>query len=233
MILKTDNLTKVYEAGQEKVQALRGVNFLAEPGDFVVINGPSGSGKTTFLNLTACIDKPTEGEVWVDGVSTTSLAESGLADLRRDKIGLVFQSFNLVPVLSAFENVEYPLLLQGVARDERRKRVSRLLEEVELTKEARRRPDQMSGGQKQRVALARALVNEPKLVLADEPTGNLDTKTSERVMGIMKRLNAEHDVTFVVVTHDQLVNDYATRSVRIRDGELSEEGHVPAVDAAA
>lgn len=232
MLIETHDLTKIYQAGQEQVHALRGVNFQANAGDFVVINGPSGSGKTTFLNMMACIDIPTDGEVVIDGQAVSKLTSSSLADLRRDKIGLVFQAFNLIPVLSTFENVEYPMLLKGIDRNTRRKKVMALLEEVELTKEAKRRPDQLSGGQKQRVALARALVNDPVLFLADEPTGNLDTKTSERVMDIMKRLNEEHKVTFIVVTHDADVNAYAKRVVSIRDGQLTEKERDAAQPAA-
>ncbi len=222
MILETQQLTKTYDAGQEQVHALRSVDFQAEAGDFIVVNGPSGSGKTTFLNMASLIDLPTSGDVLIQGQSISQFDSSKLADMRRDKIGLVFQAFNLIPVLSVYENIEYPMLLQGVARKERYEKVMQLIEEVDLMKEANRRPDQLSGGQKQRVALARALVNDPVLFLADEPTGNLDTKTSGRVMEIMKRLNEEHKVTFIVVTHDLEVNEYANRVIHIRDGQLSE-----------
>jgi len=223
MIIETRNLTKTYEAGQEKVHALRGVDFQADAGDFVVINGPSGSGKTTFLNLLSCIDLPSEGEVLIEGQAISQLNSGSLAEVRRDKIGLVFQAFNLIPVLSTFENIEYPMLLRGVPPAERKKKVDQLLEEVDLVKEGSRRPDQLSGGQKQRVAVARALVNDPVLFLADEPTGNLDSKTSERIMDIMKRLNQDRKVTFIVVTHNLEVNEYAKRVVYIRDGQLTEE----------
>ena len=222
MIVEPQALTKTYLAGQEAVHALQGVDFQADRGDFVVINGPSGSGKTTFLNMLACIDVPSAGDVVIEGQPISQLSSSSLADLRRDKIGLVFQAFNLIPVLSTFENVEYPMLLKGVPREQRRAKVMRLLEEVDLVKEAKRRPDQLSGGQKQRVALARALVNDPVLFLADEPTGNLDSKNGERVMEMMQRLNQERKVTFLVVTHDPRVNDYASRVVNIRDGVLRE-----------
>jgi len=222
MILETQQLTKTYDAGQEQVHALRSVDFQAEAGDFIVVNGPSGSGKTTFLNMVSLIDLPTSGDVLIEGQSISQFDSSKLADMRRDKIGLVFQAFNLIPVLSVYENIEYPMLLKGVDRKERYDKVMQLIEEVDLMKEANRRPDQLSGGQKQRVALARALVNDPVLFLADEPTGNLDTKTSERVMDIMKRLNEERKVTFIVVTHDLEVNNYANRVIHIRDGQLSE-----------
>jgi len=223
MVLETKKLAKVYEVGQEKVHALRGVDFQANEGDFIVINGPSGSGKTTFLNMISCIDDPTSGEIWIEGQNTTGLSQKELSNIRRDKIGLMFQSFNLIPVLTAFENIEYPLLLKGIPKEERREKVMGLIKEVDLEKEAHRVPDQLSGGQKQRIALARTLVNDPKIVLADEPTGNLDTKTSERVMEMIRNLNQNHNVTFLVVTHDQMVNDYATRLVHIRDGQLTEE----------
>ncbi len=223
MILETRELTRVYQVGQEEIHALRGVNFRAEAGDFTVINGPSGSGKTTFLNLIGCIDRPTSGEVFIEGQATSRLSESQLANLRKRKIGLVFQTFNLIPVLSAYENVEYPLLLLGLSRSERRKRVMGLLEEVGLKEMAKRRPDELSGGQRQRVAIARALVTEPKLVLADEPSANLDSETGNQVMNIMRHLNEEHHVAFIVVTHDPVVTQYAQRIVKIRDGQLSEE----------
>jgi putative ABC transport system ATP-binding protein len=223
MILQTKELTKIYRVGQEEIPALRGVNFQADVGDFVVINGPSGSGKSTFLNMIACIDQPTSGEVFIEGQPTNRLSEGQLADLRKRKIGLVFQTFNLIPVLSAYENVEYPLLLLGLSRAERQRHVMALLEEVGLKDLAERRPDELSGGQRQRVAIARALVTNPKLVLADEPTANLDSETGKQVMVIMRRLNEEHRVAFIVVTHDPVVTQYAQRTVKIRDGQLLDE----------
>lgn len=224
MIVRTENLTKVYRVGKEEVPALRGVNFALDAGEFVVINGPSGSGKTTFLNLIACIDKPTSGEVYIDGQPTSRLSEGQLAELRKHKIGLVFQTFNLIPVLSAYENVEYPLILLGVGRKERHRRTMALLEEVGLKDLANRRPDELSGGQRQRVAIARALVTNPRLVLADEPTANLDSETGKQVMALMRRLNEEHHVAFIVVTHDPVVTQYAQRTVKIRDGQLFDGG---------
>jgi len=225
MILETQRLSKVYSVGQEKIPALRGVDFQADAGDFIVINGPSGSGKSTFLNLIACVDRPTEGEVFIEGQATSQLSENQLAELRKHKIGLVFQSFNLIPVLSAYENVEYPLLLLGVNSSERKRRVMGLLDEVGIKDLAKRRPDELSGGQRQRVAIGRALVTEPKLVLADEPTANLDSETGKQVMSIMRRLNEDHKVAFLVVTHDPVVTQYAERTVKIRDGQLTEENH--------
>lgn len=224
MLLETKALTKDYRAGKEMVHALRGIDFQLEQGDFVALNGPSGSGKTTFLNLIACIDEPTSGEVLIEGRPVQNLSSAQLAELRRDAIGLVFQAFNLIPVLSAYENVEYPLLLQRIPRKERRSRVMGLLEEVALGRLAGRRPDELSGGEKQRVALARALVARPRLVLADEPTGNLDSETGRKVMAIMQRLNREHQVAVVLVTHDPVISAYAERAVKILDGRLQQPG---------
>ncbi len=213
-------LTKFYTLGKERVRALDRVDFTAVQGDFTVVNGPSGSGKSTLLNLLALIDRPSEGEVLFDGQPTGSLPERALAALRREKIGLVFQTFNLIPVLSAAENVEYPLLLTRTPRAERRERVREVLAEVGLADLARRRPDELSGGQRQRVAVARALVTQPRIVLADEPTANLDSATGTQIMELLRGLNGEHCVTFVVVTHDPAVIPYAERVLTIRDGRI-------------
>ncbi len=230
--LNAERLTKAYRVGGETVYALREVDFAALQGDFIVINGPSGSGKTTFLNLISVIDRPTSGEVYIEGEATSAQSEGQLAHLRKTKIGLVFQSFNLIPVLSAAENVEYPLLLQRRPRAERHERVAMMLDEVGLADLAKRRPNELSGGQRQRVAIARALVAGPMIVLADEPTANLDSKTGEAVMDLMRRLNEEHCVTFIVVTHDPAVSRYAGRRVRIHDGRL-EEGERDGMAASA
>jgi putative ABC transport system ATP-binding protein len=231
--VKTQDLTKIYRLGGEEIHALRRVNFRAEQGDFVVINGPSGSGKTTFLNLIACIDRPTNGEVFIRDRATSRLSEGQLADLRKGTIGLIFQTFNLIPVLSAAENIEYPLLLRDSSRADRSARVHSMLDEVGLADLSRRRPNELSGGQRQRVAIARALVSQPKIVLADEPTANLDTETGKQVMSLMRRLNEEHCVAFIVVTHDPVVTEYAERSVSIRDGLLREGGTDVAATPAA
>jgi putative ABC transport system ATP-binding protein len=223
MTLETRDLSKVYRLGSEEVHALCGVDFAAAQGDFVVVNGPSGSGKTTFLNLLSVIDRPTAGEVLIGGEPTSTKSEKELSILRRSTIGLVFQTFNLVPVLSAAENIEYPLLLQRLPKQERLRRVEALLQEVGLDDMAERRPNELSGGQRQRVAVARALVAGPKIVLADEPTANLDSETGGRVMELLRNLNEEHCVTFVVVTHDPAVSAYARRRIRILDGKLDEE----------
>ena len=224
--VRTQDLTKVYRVGTQDVKALQGVNFGSEQGDFVVINGPSGSGKTTFLNLIAAIDRPTSGEVFIEDRATSNLSEGQLATLRKEAIGLIFQTFNLIPVLSAYENVEYPLLLQKLPRADRRQRVSALLDEVGLADLGRRRPAELSGGQRQRVAVARALVGRPRIVLADEPTANLDSETGKQVMSLMRRLNEEHCVVFIVVTHDPVVTEYARRTVNIRDGRLEDGADV-------
>jgi len=222
-VLEAQRLTKVYPMGQEKVRALDRVDFTALQGDFAVINGPSGSGKTTLLNLLALIDRPSEGEVLFEGQPTSRLSEGELALIRRAKIGLVFQTFNLIPVLSAAENVEYPLLLTKTPRRERKERVAAILAEVGLAGFERRRPDELSGGQRQRVALARALVTQPRAVLADEPTANLDSATGKQIMELLQGLNRDHCVTFLVVTHDPAVIPYAQRVLTIRDGRLQGE----------
>ena len=221
--LEARDLTKTYRMGTETIYALREVDFAADQGDFVVINGPSGSGKTTFLNLISAIDRPTSGDVLIEGTPTSTQTERQLATLRKSRIGLIFQSFNLIPVLSAAENVEYPLLLQKLGKNQRRQRVDGLLSEVGLADLMKRRPGELSGGQRQRVAIARALITRPKIVLADEPTANLDSETGGAVMELMRRLNEEHCVTFLVVTHDPAVSGYGERHVRILDGKLREE----------
>jgi putative ABC transport system ATP-binding protein len=220
--LQAKALSKRYQVGSSTVHALREVNFSAMQGDFIVINGPSGSGKTTFLNLISAIDRPSEGDVLIQGVSTNSLSERQLAQLRKEKIGLIFQTFNLIPVLTAAENAEYPLLLQKLPKAERIERVRSMLAEVGLQDLGRRRPNELSGGQRQRIAIARALITRPKLVLADEPTANLDSETGAQVMDLMRRLNEEHCVVFIVVTHDPAVAEYARRRIRIHDGGLTE-----------
>jgi len=229
--LETRNLTKTYVMGSETVYALRDVSFLALQGDFVVINGPSGSGKTTFLNLISVIDRPTSGEVLIEGRETSVLSENQLSALRKSLIGLIFQSFNLIPVLSAAENIEYPLLLQRLDKTERQQRVRRLLAEVGLESMASRRPNELSGGQRQRVAIARALITQPRIVLADEPTANLDSETGAAVMNLMRSLNNDHCVTFLVVTHDPAVSEYARRHVRILDGRIEEGDQHVVVDS--
>jgi len=224
--LEARSLTKTYQVGGSTVHALRSVDFVAAQGDSVVINGPSGSGKTTFLNHISAIDRPSEGVVLIQGVSTNDLSERQLAQLRKNNIGLIFQTFNLIPVLSAAENAEYPLLLQKLPKAERMRRVREMLAEVGLEDLGRRRPNELSGGQRQRIAIARALITQPKLVLADEPTANLDSETGAQVMDLMRKLNEEHCVVLLVVTHDPAVTQYARRHIRIHDGRLI-EGDAP------
>lgn len=219
-IIKLENLSKTYSSQVEEVQALKNINLTIDKGDFIVVNGPSGSGKSTLLNLLAGIDEASLGDIQINNISLSSLSDRERTELRRDKIGLVFQYFELIPVLTAWENVEYPLLLQKVSKSERKRKVDRILEQVGLSKMAQRLPSQLSGGQKQRVAIARALVTDPEIVLADEPTGNLDTKTGEKIIELMLNLNREYNVAFVIVTHDLFVNKYAQKLIEIQDGIL-------------
>ncbi|MFQ6033459.1 MAG: ABC transporter ATP-binding protein, partial [Candidatus Bipolaricaulia bacterium] len=200
--------------------ALRGIDLTIGEGEFLAIAGPSGSGKTTLLNLIGGLDRPTAGRVFLEGEEITALSRSRLAELRLRKIGFVFQAYNLIPTLTALENVEYVMLLQGVAAKERRRRALAILKEVGLEEYADRFPNRMSGGQQQRAAVARAIVARPKLVLADEPTANLDSGTGSELVETMRRLNRDHGVTFVFSTHDPLVMERAERLVRLRDGKI-------------
>jgi putative ABC transport system ATP-binding protein len=224
-IVSIRDATKTYHLGKVVVPALRGVNLEIEAGEFMSIAGPSGSGKTTLLNLIGCVDVPTAGTVSVDGHDITKLSERQLTDLRLHTIGFIFQSFNLVNVLDVYRNVELPLLLQRVhSTSERKSRVMDLLAKVGLREFVKHRPTELSGGQRQRVAIARALVSKPKLVLADEPTANLDSVTGETILDLMKALNREEHTTFVFSTHDARVMAHANRIVRLADGKLLEPG---------
>ena len=205
------------------VRALVNVDFEVVHGEFVSLAGPSGSGKSTLLNVIGGLDRPDEGTVEVDGVCLNDLSEGELSDLRLEKMGFVFQAYNLIPVLSALENVEFIMQLQGVPAEERHRRSTAMLEELGLTGMADRRPGEMSGGQQQRVAVARAVVTHPVLLLADEPSANLDSKTTEELLKLLQRLNEDHGVTIVTATHDPLVMSYAKRQVRLRDGEIIED----------
>lgn len=218
-IVETINLQKTYMLGKVPVHALRGVNLRVYPGDFIAILGPSGSGKSTLLNLIGALDKPTEGKVIIDGVDISALNGSQLAELRR-KIGFVFQFFNLVPRLSALENVELPLAIAGVSKSERRKKAIELLKMVGLEDRMNHKPMELSGGEQQRVAIARALINDPRYLLMDEPTGNLDSKTANEIMKLVKKLNEEKNITVILVTHNQSLANYAERIVHIVDGVL-------------
>jgi len=220
-IVSVENVSKIYKLGKTEVPALRGVSLQIDQGEFLAVAGPSGSGKTTLLNLVGCVDTPTSGKVVVDGKDTIALSERALTDLRLRSIGFIFQSFNLVAVLSVFQNVEFPLLLQGGhTREERRERVNGLLEAVGLLDHTRHRPSELSGGQRQRVAVARALVGKPKLVLADEPTANLDSQTGANIIDLMRELNRRDGTTFLFSTHDQKVLSHANAVIRIADGQL-------------
>jgi putative ABC transport system ATP-binding protein len=221
--IELESVTKIYTIGEAKTVALDNVDLAFEKGEFSVLVGPSGSGKTTMLQLMGCLDKPDRGAVKIAGQVATLLSANERADLRREKIGFIFQFFALIPVLDAYENVELPLLLNGVPAKERRERVLDLLHSVDLDGRAKHRPDQMSGGEQQRVAIARALAPEPVIVLADEPTANLDTANGQQAMEIMQRLNEQSGTGFVFATHDPRVVAYARRVVELRDGRVLED----------
>ncbi len=229
-VTRVENVTRSFKTGKVEAQALRGVSLTIEGGEFTALVGPSGSGKTTLLQMIGCLDQPTSGKVFINGKDVSQLNRDQRADMRRGAIGFIFQFFALIPTLSAYENIEMPLLLSGKKPAERRERVKWLLEAVDLTERAGHRPDQLSGGQQQRVAIARALATQPALILADEPTANLDTVNGQQVMEIMTRLNRETGVTFVFATHDPRVIKYARRVVSLRDGLIvSADEAVPAV----
>ena len=218
---------KVYKVGLHEVVALRGINLRIENGEFVAIMGPSGSGKSTLLYLIGCLDKPTKGKVVIDGCDTSKLGDRELTELRRDKIGFIFQQYYLIPTLTALENVELPMVFKGIPKAERIKRAEKLLEIVGLGDKKDRKPKELSGGEQQRVAIARALANRPTILLCDEPTGNLDTKSGKVVMDIIKKLNVEEGVTVVLVTHDPSLKVYADRVVSIRDGVIYADRAIP------
>lgn len=218
VLLEAKSLKKTYRMGKVLVPALRGVTFNVAEGEFVAVFGPSGSGKSTLLHLLGGLDRPDEGEILIDGVSFSTLNDNALAEVRLHKIGFVFQFFNLLPRLTALRNVELPLTLTGLPEKESIKKAEDMLRLVGLEDRMNHRPSEMSGGEQQRVAIARALINNPKIVLADEPTGNLDTTTGREIVRLMKRLNEEKGQTFVVVTHDPAIAETADRIVYLRDG---------------
>ncbi len=219
-VIHLERIHKVYHMGDIEVHALRGVSVSIQRGEFVAIMGPSGSGKSTMMNIIGCLDRPTKGHYFLEGVDVSTVDKAGLADIRNKNVGFVFQSFNLVPRTSALENVELPLIYAGVGSSERIRRARAALAEVGLADRERNMPNQLSGGQQQRVALARALVNNPSIILADEPTGALDTRTSVEVMEIFQRLNQERSLTIVIVTHEHDIAQYAQRIIQFRDGRI-------------
>lgn len=219
-IIKLKELSKTYQLGKVKIPALKNVNLTIEPGEFTTLSGPSGSGKSTLLNLIGLIDVPTAGEIALDGKAIKFNGLSNLHELRLQKIGFIFQMFNLIPVLNAFENIEYPLLLTSMTNQERTRRVEMLLNQVGLLEYRSHKPHEMSGGQRQRVAIARALANQPKIILADEPTANIDSHTAQEILKLMVTLNNKENVTFIFATHDPQVVEKAKRVIKIKDGEI-------------
>ena len=222
-IVECRDINKTYQQGKIEVHALKSVSLSIDRGGFVALAGPSGSGKTTLLNIIGGLDQPDSGSVSVDGNTFEKMTQSQLAILRLHKVGFVFQSYNLIPVLSAVENVEFVMLLQGVRAAQRRERAKAILDDVGLEGKYDRRPAELSGGQQQRVAVARAIVSNPSIVLADEPTANLDSKTGNGLLEMMEKMNEEKKVTFVFSTHDNMVMDYARRLVLIRDGYIVDD----------
>jgi putative ABC transport system ATP-binding protein len=221
--MSVKNLTKTYKMGDHEVRALRGVTLDIEAGEFCAVTGPSGSGKSTFMHIAGCLDRPTSGQYFLDGKDVSRLSKDELARVRNQKIGFVFQGFNLLARTTALDNVELPLLYRsqnGFKTAERHKRALAVLDAVGLGERYHHMPNQLSGGQQQRVAIARALINEPSILLADEPTGNLDTRTSIEVMGIFQRLNKERGITVILITHENDIAEYGSRVIRFRDGRV-------------
>ncbi|HWD97870.1 MAG TPA: ABC transporter ATP-binding protein [Bryobacteraceae bacterium] len=219
-MIRFEHIHKSYNLGNTRFTALDNLSLDVSEGEFLALAGPSGSGKTTLLNLAGCIDKPDSGRIWIDGEEVTDIALSALARKRRSRLGFVFQSFNLIPVLTAFENVEYPLMISGMPKRERQQWADSWLERVGLASHAKKRPDQLSGGQRQRVAIARAMVGAPAVVIADEPTANLDSVTTTEVLDLLQQINRETATTFLLATHDPLVMERASRTVHMRDGRI-------------
>ena len=224
VIVQLKRATKIYQQGKVEVRAVDGLSLAIDRAEFAALCGPSGSGKTTILNLIGGLDIPTSGKVLLENNDLATLARSRLSAIRRDRIGFVFQAYNLIPVMTAYENAEFVLKLQGVSEKECRDRVMGILKEVGLQGLEHRRPDEMSGGQQQRVAIARAIVTRPAIVLADEPTANVDSATADTLLDIMEKLNKDYDITFLFSTHDQRVMDRANRLIRLRDGKVDSNG---------
>jgi putative ABC transport system ATP-binding protein len=223
MLISMSNVTKCYAVGEVSVKAVNGVDLTVEKGEFISIWGPSGSGKTTMLNLMGAMDRPTTGKIEVDGRDLSRLTDNQGSELRNRFIGFIFQRYNLIPVLSAVENVMIPLQIQGISSSAARKKALARLDIVGLSAVAHQRPDQMSGGQQQRVAVARALITDPPLVMADEPTANLDTDTALQLIALMREINAEQGTTFVFSTHDQRLLDHVQRRIRLQDGRIQSQ----------
>ncbi len=222
-MVETIDLFKDYKVGEVLFPALRGISLKIEDGEFIAIAGPSGSGKTTLLNIIGCLDIPTKGDVLINGTSITTLSTKEKAEFRKNELGFVFQTFNLIPVLTAYENVEMPLILVNMPAEEKKERVISILEEVGLSEFINRKSNEMSGGQQQRVAIARALVKKPSMVLADEPTANLDSMNAKEILSLMKELNKKKKTTFIFSTHDPLVMEFAERIIYLRDGKIASD----------
>ena len=222
-IVRLQNIIKTYQQGKVEVHAVNGVSLDIKSGDFAALCGPSGSGKTSLLNLIGGLDVPSSGEVWVDDINLASLNKTELSDVRKNRIGFVFQAYNLIPVMTAYENAEFVLNLQGVSESECQSRVMKTLQAVGLQGLENRRPDEMSGGQQQRVAIARAIVTEPAIVLADEPTANVDSHTAESLLDLMQQLNQQQGITFLFSTHDQHVMERARRIIQVHDGKIESD----------
>lgn len=227
-IVNLESVHKIYPLGKTEVHAVKGVSFDIDKGDFISIAGPSGSGKSTILNMIGCIDTPSEGAVNINGTTTSGLSDKEITQLRHETLGFIFQSFNLIPVLNVYENIEFPLLLGKEKRNqaESNKWIDTLIEEVGLTEWRNHKPNELSGGQRQRVAIARALVTKPEIVLADEPTANLDSVTSDAIIQLMKKVNDEFKTTFIFSTHDSSIVDAADHIIRLRDGLIVENKKV-------
>jgi putative ABC transport system ATP-binding protein len=222
-IIVTEDVKKIYKDNGMEVPAVQGVSLTIAPGEFTALVGPSGSGKTTFLNIISGLDTPTAGKVWLDGKLLSEMKGKELSDFRRDHIGFIFQAYNLIPVLTVEENVEYIMLLQGVPKAERHQRIMEILKEVGLEEYPNRLPSKLSGGQQQRVAIARAMVSKPRLILADEPTANVDSKTGAELLDMMRDLNEKTGMTFVFSTHDQMIMERARRVITLQDGLVAED----------
>jgi len=231
LAVRAVSLTRTFQVGETRVEALRGINLEIPRGQFVALVGPSGSGKSTFLNLVGGLDRPTDGELWIDGVELGASKEKVLTEHRRQRVGFVFQSFNLLPRLTALENVALPLIFTGVAEGKRLARARELLAQVGLGDRIDHRPTQLSGGEQQRVAIARALVGQPAIILADEPTGNLDSVTGQEIMALLRKLNRDQGVTLLLVTHDPEAAAFAGRVIRMRDGRIEDPAPLPSAEA--